>query len=133
LGQSLARGDLGPLTARLGTHRLLSAEETRHLDIYNSYWAAIRRYIPPKYLGAITIIRAQKQHRFYKDITFGWDRIATHGIEVYSVPGDHYSYFTKFFAEFTNVLAAVLDRAQILQAHIESIEARPGSEIEAAA
>jgi thioesterase domain-containing protein/acyl carrier protein len=132
LGQALARGDLRALATRIGP-RILSAEETRHLDIYNSYWTAIRRYIPPKYFGAITIIRAQKQHRFYKDVTFGWDRIATQGIEVHSVPGDHYSYFTKFFSEFTGVLAAILERAQTLPAQIESIETRPGPEIQAAA
>jgi thioesterase domain-containing protein/acyl carrier protein len=118
--QALARGDLKALTARSAAHPLLSAEETRHLYIYNSYWAAIRRYTPPKYHGAITIIRAQTQYRFYKDIAFGWNRIATQGIEVHSVPGDHYSYLTKFFSEFTHVLSAILERAQALHAHTQS-------------
>lgn len=127
LVQALARGDLSGLTARIGqltgrdaNHRSLSAEETRHLYIYNSYWGTIRRYTPPEFLGTITIIRAQKQHRFYKDITFGWDRIATRGIDVYPVPGNHRSYFTEFFSEFICVLAAILERAQTLQAHPES-------------
>jgi thioesterase domain-containing protein len=119
--QSLARGDLSALTARMGNHRVLSPEQTRHLYIYNSYWAAIRRYTPTKFLGAITIIRAQKQHRFYKDITFGWNRIATEGIDVYSVPGDHQSYFTKFFPEFVRVLSAILERSQTSEAHTQSV------------
>lgn len=127
LVQALGKGDLTALTARQHTHHRLSDEETRHLYIYNSYWAAIRRYSPPKYLGAITMIRAQKQYRIYKDVTFGWNRIATRGINVHSVPGDHYSYFTDFFPEFIRVLAAIVDRAQTLQAgtHRTPIESFP--------
>lgn len=127
LAQALTRGDIHALTARvsaltdgIGSHPVLTAEQMRHLYIYNSYWAAIRRYTPPEYLGAITIIRAQKQHRFYKDVAFGWNRIATQGIEVQSVPGDHYSCFTEFFPEFTRILAAILERAQTLQTHSQS-------------
>ena len=120
LVQALAGNDVKASTARIVTHPLLTAEQTRHQYIYNSYWAAIRRYTPPKYLGAITIIRARKQRRFYKDIAFGWNRIATQGIEVHSVPGDHSSYFTEFFPEFTRVLAAILERAQTLQAHTQN-------------
>jgi thioesterase domain-containing protein len=119
--QSVAKGDLSALTARMGNHRVLSPEQTRHLYIYNSYWAAIRRYTPAKYVGAITIIRAQKQHRFYKDITFGWNRIATEGIDVYSVPGDHHSYFTKFFPEFIRVVSAILERSQTPQAQTQNV------------
>jgi thioesterase domain-containing protein/acyl carrier protein len=114
--QALVSGDLRALTIRKDTHDPLSDEEARHLYIYNSYWAAIRRYSPPNYLGAITMIRAQKQYRVYKDVTFGWNRIATQGIEVHSVPGDHYSYFTDFFSEFIRVLAGILERAQTPQA-----------------
>jgi thioesterase domain-containing protein len=120
LVQILSRGDSEALTARVGTQPLLTAEQTRYLYIYNSYWESIRKYAPQRYLGAITIIRAQKQHRFYKDVAFGWNRIATQGIEVHTVPGDHSSYFTEFFSEFTHVLSAILERAQTIQPHTQS-------------
>jgi amino acid adenylation domain-containing protein len=118
--QALARGDFKAPTTPARTHALMTAEQTRHLYIHNSCWEAIRRYTLPKFLGSVTIIRAQKQHRFYKDVVFGWNRIATQGIEVHRVPGDHSSYFTEFFSEFTAVLAAILERAQTTQAHIQS-------------
>jgi len=53
---------------------------------------AMQRYVPEPYSGALTLFRAQKDAA--KDAAgrdYGWRRWALAGVEVCSVPGDHFS------------------------------------------
>jgi hypothetical protein len=47
----------------------------------------------------------------YKDVLLGWDEMATSGIEVHNVPGDHDSYAKEYEADFAGILRSILERA----------------------
>jgi amino acid adenylation domain-containing protein len=54
--------------------------------------AAARRYVPQVYAGSLTLFRASKQPLDrVPDPYLGWAGMATTGIAVYEVPGDHLS------------------------------------------
>jgi len=122
--QAPFRGDMKTLAGRLASAirqprdtPVLSAEEAppeeaRHLLIYNAFWSAIRAYSSTEvFRGKIVFIRARQQQRTYKDVLFGWNRMATLGIEVHNVPGDHVSYAQDYEADFVSTLRDILKRA----------------------
>jgi amino acid adenylation domain-containing protein len=87
-------------------------EEARHLFIYNAFWTAIRSYSNKEpFRGRIAFIRARQQYRTYKDVLFGWQEVATSGIEVHDVPGDHVSYAQEYEADFAATLRDILKSA----------------------
>jgi len=89
-----------------------SPEEAQHLYIYNAFWAAIRSYSNKElFRGRIVFIRARQQYRIYKDVLLGWDEMATAGIEVHNVPGDHDSYAKEYEADFASILRKILESA----------------------
>jgi len=74
--------------------------ETRAVgDIYDdiAMLATIGTNFEPKpYPGRIHLIRAETQRAEYaKDLTFGWESIARGGVEVCTLPGDHFSLLEK--------------------------------------
>jgi amino acid adenylation domain-containing protein len=120
--QAPFRGDVKALAGRLGSairqpRPVVSAEEVppeeaRHLFIYNAFWSAIRAYSSNElFRGRIVFIRARQQYRTYKDVLFGWDEMATLGIEVHDVPGDHVSYAEDYEADFAGTLRVILNSA----------------------
>jgi thioesterase domain-containing protein len=118
--QAPFRGDVKALAGRLGSRLSRPAvsaeeappEEARHLLIYNAFWSAIRAYSGNElFRGRIVFIRARQQHRNYKDVVFGWNEMATLGIEVHDVPGDHVSYAQGYEAEFAGTLRDILHSA----------------------
>ena len=51
---------------------------------------AIESYRPEVYGGRMALIRGERSYaRIHSDPLGGWGRIATRGIDVYDVPGDH--------------------------------------------
>ncbi len=55
---------------------------------------AMQDYRPGSYGGRIVLLRARKRtlsQRLFRSRTFGWERVATGGVEVLAVPGTHYS------------------------------------------
>ena len=53
-------------------------------------------YDPKPYPGRIHLIRAQTQGAEKEhDMTFGWQNIARDGVEVITLPGDHYTLLEK--------------------------------------
>lgn len=63
---------------------------TLRLNQLQSALTAIESYRPQLYGGRMALIRGERSYaRIHSDPLGGWGRIATGGIDVYDVPGDH--------------------------------------------
>jgi thioesterase domain-containing protein len=61
-------------------------------SVRESALLAETRYVPRLYPGRLTLFRAAQQPpTFDHDPEDGWKEIAAGGIDIYDVPGDHYS------------------------------------------
>ena len=68
----------------------------------NAYWLAIARASHRRYKGAIILITdAEKSDR---ESSLGWEKLASKGVELYKIPGNHNTYIT----ENTDLVAATL-------------------------
>ncbi len=72
--------------------RLTAADQTTHTlhDVEELNYQAARQYVPDPYPGRVTFIYAQEEISTTENI-FGWQTLATEGVEVIAVPGDHQS------------------------------------------
>ena len=82
----------------------------RYLD------AASRRYEPRPYDGKILLIRCEQQPKpLFLDQSLGWQGFAAGGIEIASVPGDHFTMFREpGVGEMAKAISAALGRAGVL-------------------
>ncbi|MGB7293372.1 MAG: amino acid adenylation domain-containing protein [Thermodesulfobacteriota bacterium] len=68
----------------------------RRLDVYLNNLRAIHKYNPRPYPGRLTLIRAKDHLSMFEiDQTLGWGKLARGGVEVYTVPGNHYTMFNR--------------------------------------
>jgi len=98
-------GDRGPLETDSSVERVLERAKARGLlpsdiglaevrcllEVLRSNLRALRRYLPASYPGRVTLFRAALGTAPRPDATYGWRSLATGGVEVHEVPGDHYS------------------------------------------
>ena len=82
-------------TLRWQMSRLFHAEQEtllpdalREVEEFN--YQAARNYVPAKYPGSVTFIYAQEEVSTTENI-FGWETLATGGVKVIAVPGNHQS------------------------------------------
>ena len=63
------------------------------LEIFQSNVSAMSKYIPQPYSGQIVLIRASEALTEVKDkdLTMGWGQLAMDGLEIQTIPGNHYS------------------------------------------
>ena len=77
-------------------HRVIPSTDTSSQDLLHKLEvtnvAAAKRHVPQVYPGTITLFRASKQPAgIVPDPLLGWNGLATEGVEVYEVTGDHLS------------------------------------------
>src|SRR5262245_36731571 len=71
---------------------LYNPEEQRFRHFYRINMKIVRAYQPQPYPGSITFFRTQERlPDLPPDAERRWTRLAVGGLEVYQVPGDHYS------------------------------------------
>jgi amino acid adenylation domain-containing protein len=116
--QSFASGDLPSvirerLLNQTETAAPLTEEQQQHLYIFDSFWEAIQKFHnPDKFQGRIQFIRTEKQYEHYHDTSYGWNELATDGIELHTVPGDHGSYFKEHMNVFGETVRQLLVMSQ---------------------
>lgn len=82
-----------------------------HLYIYDSYWAAIRRYRhDTPFRGRIEFLEAEEQYPDMRPASTGWDALATLGIRRQRIPGSHDTYAREHLGSFARVLRTLLER-----------------------
>ena len=62
----------------------------RRIQVYINNARAVRRYTPNAYAGHITLLQASDRV-VGQDPTLGWGAIATGGVMIHTVPGNHYT------------------------------------------
>ena len=67
------------------------AEIRRLLEVLAANLKALRSYLPGPYAGRVTLFRAVESTTLHRDTTLGWRALASRGVEVHEIPGDHYS------------------------------------------
>jgi thioesterase domain-containing protein len=68
------------------------AQLRRHLHVLQTNLQARQSYRPQEYPGPITLLRASERSGVVpQDSTLGWGKLATGGVEVQTVPGNHYT------------------------------------------
>jgi thioesterase domain-containing protein len=68
----------------------------RRLDVYLNNLRAIHKYNPRPYPHSLTLIRAKDHLSMFEiDQTLGWRKLARGGVDVHTVPGDHYTMFNR--------------------------------------
>jgi FkbH-like protein len=87
-------------------------------DIYDNIalLAAIgEAYEPKLYPGKIHLIRAEEQvAEREKDMTFGWQDVAQEGLDVCTLPGDHYTLLEKpFVSKVADKVEGWLDKKEV--------------------
>jgi amino acid adenylation domain-containing protein len=64
----------------------------RLFRVYQANVQCMRAYIPRRYAGSLTLLKADEQLFDAADSpTLGWDRLADEGVVTYVVPGNHFS------------------------------------------
>jgi amino acid adenylation domain-containing protein len=64
----------------------------RLLDLFHNNIRATAAFRPAFYPGAVTLLRASSPASSpTEDLTLGWNRLATGGVQVHFVPGDHFT------------------------------------------
>ncbi|HLP90491.1 MAG TPA: amino acid adenylation domain-containing protein [Nostocaceae cyanobacterium] len=98
--QEIAEDDeniLESLITEAKKNKLVNADftlkEARHyINIVRTNIRILRNYTPLVYPGQITLFRAQERPReSLTNPSLGWDKLATKGVEFYTVPGSHFS------------------------------------------
>ena len=64
-------------------------------DTFKTYANTMRRYRPGEFEGRITLFSAEQDHQQpparQSLLLKGWDKLATAGVDLHVVPGDHFS------------------------------------------
>jgi aspartate racemase len=84
-----------------------------------------RAYIPQGYPGRIVLFQAAEDGKIPHQV---WYPLATEGLDIHTVPGDHFSMLKEpHIHTFLQGLMACLQQAEALHTHGESAAARPGT------
>lgn len=76
----------------------------------------IRHYLPQVYQGRVSYFRAMEvseTDKWYVDPSVGWKKLATEGLEIHGVPGDHTTMFSEPYVQaLVEQLSTCLEMAQ---------------------
>lgn len=88
----------------------------RVLQLVTVHQQVSRKYVPQIYPGHITLFRSSQQPSWkqsYQDPSLGWDELATQGVDVSTMPGNHIVLLSEpYIRNFAQELQVCLERAQ---------------------
>jgi thioesterase domain-containing protein len=87
-------------------------QAARNLRIRRAIGQATRSHAPQVFRGKITFLQAREQRAEFYEPSDGWDELATEGIELHVLRGDHTSYFEEHVLDFAEWLKGRLDDVQ---------------------
>jgi len=79
-------------------------------ELQQGYEETLRRYTPRGYRGRITLLINEQAYE--RDRSLGWSSLATGGIDIYRVQGDHESYIRDYVQAVALQLRACLEKAE---------------------
>src|SRR5262249_49669217 len=85
------------------------------LNVFRSNIRAVQNYTPRPYTGQVTLFQAGAELAGSEepvDSTLGWARLALNPLEIYIVPGDHYTILAEPYVQtLAERLRSCLNRA----------------------
>jgi len=85
---------------------------TKHLvRAENAYWLAIARVSHRPYKGKIVLITDAE--RTDREASLGWEKLATEGVKICKVSGNHNTYITENIHVVAKVLKESLEKAEV--------------------
>ena len=84
--------------------------KAKDLLVEQSYRTVLIRYRPRTYKGRITLL--VNEDNYQQNPSMGWDYLATGGLEIHKIPGNHDSYLGEYVQTTAEKLKACLDAAQ---------------------
>jgi len=99
-----------PQQAAEANGSVIERRANKHLERgENAYWIAIARASHRRYKGAIVLITdAEKSDR---ETSLGWEKLATKGVQIYRIPGNHNTYITEHAHLVAVTLSECLEKA----------------------
>jgi thioesterase domain-containing protein/acyl carrier protein len=92
---------------------MTDSEARRLYQVFKNNARAIQRYVPRPYDGQIILFEASERLPGGAQLPYGWDAVATGPLQVYDVPGDHYSMVREPHVEaLAALLSACLEASQ---------------------
>ncbi len=86
--------------AKLVSHESSLKEFKKNIDVLKNHTEAWIRYKPLPYSGKAVLIKSAKnKHHGVTNEDLGWSDLVTGGIDVYTIPGDHYSMMARSHAK----------------------------------
>ena len=92
------------------THAEARSSDQSYLE--QALMRAARNYEPKSYEGRIILFSASESHFECSEPTLGWETLATQGVDVHVLPGNHTTYFQQNFVTFAEMLKTCLAQAQ---------------------
>ena len=106
---SAVRRDLST-TGESDARAAMRRQSQQHARAQKAYWLAVDRYRRRPYAGRITVFVNEEWYR--ADPTLGWtQQLATGGIEVHKIPGNHDTYITDHIDVLGSALRQCLEAA----------------------
>jgi thioesterase domain-containing protein/acyl carrier protein len=100
-------------SAKLIPEYIDHAQVTRLYQVFTTNIKALQEYEPAAKARRITLIASEQSAKTFSDSTMGWSELSTASVDVYTIPGNHYSIVQK---------PAVENLAQQLKACIAQAE-----------
>ena len=100
-------------SAKLIPQYIDHAQAVRLYQVFKTNIKALQQYEPAAKARRITLISSEQSANTFPDSTMGWSELATESVEVFTIPGNHYSIVRK---------PAVENLAQQLKACIAQAE-----------
>ncbi|MFN8459769.1 MAG: thioesterase domain-containing protein, partial [Anaerolineae bacterium] len=110
---------LGYILAQAKSANLVAADVDldqlrRHLQVFMANQQARSSFTPQTYPGRVILLQAAERPNSEEEPTLGWDKFATGGVEIYTVPGDHYTLLKEPHVQvLARYLKTCLEAAQV--------------------
>ena len=82
-------------SAKIMPPHLNHAQVARLYQVFKTNIRAVQQYEPGAKVRRITLISSEQSTNTFQDSTMGWDELSAEGVEVFTIPGSHYSIVRK--------------------------------------
>ena len=87
------------------------------IEVFKANLRALQNYVPQLYSQQITLLQASEVLSDNLHFAaFSWDKLTTNSVDIYSVPGNHYTMLTKpYVQDLSGELKRCLDAVQVFE------------------
>lgn len=96
----------------VGGPQFVADRNQQHSNIWDAVWNAVSSYSSAApHAGRIVYLCSDEQVQGFPHVTDGWQKLCTGGLEVHSLPGDHFAHMNTFLPECAEAIRLALANA----------------------